>query len=139
MTPTSGISVIRAVSQLCDQVSAWRGQNRRIALVPTMGALHEGHLALVRRALEICDRVIVSLFVNPTQFGANEDLDAYPRDEAADQAVLGELGVHLLYAPTLEEMYPDGLVTPIQVPELAEGLCGAFRPVHLQGHIGKNF
>ena len=133
MTPTSGISVIRAVSQLCDQVSAWRGQNRRIALVPTMGALHEGHLALVRRALEICDRVIVSLFVNPTQFGANEDLDAYPRDEAADQAVLGELGVHLLYAPTLEEMYPDGLVTPIQVPELAEGLCGAFRPVHFAG------
>jgi pantoate--beta-alanine ligase len=133
MTRTSGISVIRTVSELHDQVSAWRGEDRRIALVPTMGALHEGHLALVRRALKTCDRVIVSLFVNPTQFGENEDLDAYPRDEATDQAVLGELGVHLLYAPALEEMYPQGPVTSVRVPELAEGLCGAFRPVHFVG------
>ena len=133
MTRNSGISVIRTVPKLRDQVSAWRSRNQRIGLVPTMGALHEGHLALVKRALETCDRVVVSLFVNPTQFGENEDLSTYPRDEAADRAILGELGVHVLYAPTMEEMYPQGLVTSVRVPELAEGLCGAFRPGHFAG------
>ncbi len=133
MTRNSGISVIRTVPKLRDQVSAWRSRNQRIGLVPTMGALHEGHLALVKRALETCNRVVVSLFVNPTQFGENEDLSAYPRDEAADRAILGELGVHVLYAPTMEEMYPQGLVTSVRVPELAEGLCGAFRPGHFAG------
>ena len=133
MTRNSGISVIRTVPKLRDQVSAWRSRNQRIGLVPTMGALHEGHLALVKRALETCNRVVVSLFVNPTQFGENEDLSTYPRDEAADRAILGELGVHVLYAPTMEEMYPQGLVTSVRVPELAEGLCGAFRPGHFAG------
>ena len=122
MTRTSGISVIRRVPELRDRVAEWRDQNQRIALVPTMGALHKGHLALVKRALGICDRVIVSLFVNPTQFGVNEDLSAYPRDEAADRAVLEELGVHLLYAPTIEEMYPQGPVISAQLSGLAEGL-----------------
>lgn len=133
MTRNSGISVIRTVPKLRDRVSAWRSRNQRIGLVPTMGALHEGHLALVKRALETCDRVVVSLFVNPTQFGENEDLSTYPRDEAADRAILGELGVHVLYAPTIEEMYPQGLVNSVRVPELAEGLCGAFRPGHFAG------
>lgn len=133
MTRNSGISVIRTVPKLRDRVSAWRSRNQRIGLVPTMGALHEGHLALVKRALETCDRVVVSLFVNPTQFGENEDLSTYPRDEAADRAILGELGVHVLYAPTMEEMYPQGLVTSVRVPELAEGLCGTFRPGHFAG------
>jgi pantoate--beta-alanine ligase len=133
MTRTSGISVIRRVPELRDRVAEWRGQNQRIALVPTMGALHKGHLALVKRALGTCGRVIVSLFVNPTQFGANEDLSAYPRDEAADRAVLEELGVHLLYAPTIEEMYPQGPVISAQLSDLAEGLCGAFRPGHFAG------
>ena len=133
MTRNSGISVIRTVPKLRDQVSAWRSRNQRIGLVPTMGALHEGHLALVKRALETCNRVVVSLFVNPTQFGENEDLSTYPRDEAADRAILGELGVNVLYAPTMEEMYPQGLVTSVRVPELAEGLCGAFRPGHFAG------
>ena len=133
MTRNSGISVIRTVPKLRDRVSAWRSRNQRIGLVPTMGALHEGHLALVKRALETCNRVVVSLFVNPTQFGENEDLSTYPRDEAADRAILGELGVHVLYAPTMEEMYPQGLVTSVRVPELAEGLCGAFRPGHFAG------
>jgi len=133
MARTSGISVIRRVPELRDLVAKWRGQNQRIALVPTMGALHKGHLALVKRALEICDRVIVSLFVNPTQFCANEDLSAYPRDEAADRAVLEELDVHLLYAPTIEEMYPQGPVTSAQLSDLTEGLCGAFRPGHFAG------
>ena len=133
MTRNSGISVIRTVPKLRDRVSAWRSRNQRIGLVPTMGALHEGHLALVKRALETCDRVVVSLFVNPTQFGENEDLSTYPRDEATDRAILGELGVHVLYAPTMEEMYPQGLVTSVRVPELAEGLCGAFRPGHFAG------
>jgi len=133
MTRISGISVIRRAPQLRDRVAEWRGQNQCIALVPTMGALHKGHLALVKRALGTCDRVIVSLFVNPTQFGVNEDLSAYPRDEAADRAVLEELGVHLLYAPTTEEMYPQGPVTSAQLSHLAEGLCGAFRPGHFAG------
>ena len=133
MTRNSGISVIRTVPKLRDRVSAWRSRNQRIGLVPTMGALHEGHLALVKRALETCDRVVVSLFVNPTQFGENEDLSTYPRDEAADRAILGELGVNVPYAPTMEEMYPQGLVTSVRVPELAEGLCGAFRPGHFAG------
>ena len=133
MTRNSGISVIRTVPKLRDRVSAWRSRNQRIGLVPTMGALHEGHLALVKRALETCDRVVVSLFVNPTQFGENEDLSTYPRDEAADRAILGELGVHVLYAPTIEEMYPQGLVNSVRVPELAEGLCGTFRPGHFAG------
>ena len=99
-----------------------------VALAPTMGALHDGHLSLVRRGKELADRVVASVFVNPTQFAAHEDLGSYPRDEAGDAAKLASVGCDLLYAPTVAEMYPPGFATAMSMSGPAEGLCGAFRP-----------
>lgn len=99
-------------------------------LVPTMGALHDGHRALLRRAREECDRVVMSLFVNPTQFGPGEDFDRYPRDEARDRAVAAEEGVDEILAPTVAEMYPDGFATTVSVGELGRAFEGAARPGH---------
>ena len=102
-------------------------------LVPTMGALHAGHRALLRRARAECDEVVMSLFVNPTQFGPGEDLDRYPRDEDRDRAIAAEEGADRIFAPTVEEMYPDGFSTAVSVGDLGARFEGAHRPGHFDG------
>ena len=130
---TTSPPILRTVADLRDQIAAWRREGARIGLIPTMGALHEGHLSLVRRALAAGERAVVSIFVNPTQFGPNEDFSAYPRREAEDVAKLAVVGSHLVWAPTVEEMYPAGFATHVAVSGLTEGLCGPFCPGHFQG------
>ena len=114
-------------------VAGWRGAGERVVLVPTMGALHEGHLALVAEARRIGRRVVASIFVNPTQFGPNEDFSRYPRDLDADLALLGRAGADAAWTPAVETMYPPGFSTRIDVGGLTEGLCGPFRPGHFSG------
>ncbi|WP_413992344.1 pantoate--beta-alanine ligase [Labrys okinawensis] len=126
-------AIVRTVSKLRDTVSGWRRANLRVALVPTMGALHEGHLSLVRAAFESADRVIVTLFVNPTQFDSQTDLAAYPRTEDDDVAKLLPTGAHVLYASSAAEIYPAGFATSVSVSSVSAGLCGAFRPGHFDG------
>jgi len=127
------LPVVRTVRALRASVAAWRREGLGVGVVPTMGALHAGHLDLVRRALAACDRVIVTLFVNPRQFDNPGDLAAYPRTEAEDAAALAPLGVPLLYAPSAAEMYPPGFATTVSVAGVSDGLCGAFRPGHFDG------
>ncbi len=118
---------IRTVAELRPVVFGQRREGRSIGLVPTMGAFHEGHLSLMRRARAQCDVVVVWLFVNPTQFNDTSDLTAYPRDEARDGALAEEIGVDVLFAPAVEEVYPDGFTTTVSVGGLTETLEGAFR------------
>lgn len=114
-------------------VAAARAAGRRVGLVPTMGYLHDGHLSLVRLAAERTDFVVVSIYVNPTQFGPNEDLAAYPRDLARDLELLGGHGVDIVFTPSDAIMYPDGFATGVEVTGLSAHLCGASRPVHFGG------
>ncbi len=129
----SSLPVVRIVADLRSQVAAWRREGLRIGFVPTMGALHEGHLSLVRLARTRAERVVASVFVNPTQFGPNEDFDAYPRDEARDAALLAGAGCDLLFAPTVDEMYPAGASTTVTVAGVSEPLDGQARPGHFAG------
>jgi pantoate--beta-alanine ligase len=115
---------VRTVSELRAALSARRDAGQTVGLVPTMGYFHDGHLALMHAARETCDCVVVSLFVNPAQFGAGEDLDAYPRDEARDASLASAAGVDLLFAPPVEEVYPDGFATTVTVDGVSEVLCG---------------
>ncbi|MFZ1431290.1 MAG: pantoate--beta-alanine ligase, partial [Geminicoccaceae bacterium] len=126
-------AIARSVAELRDQVRLWRRQGLTVGFVPTMGALHEGHLTLVRRALAAADRVAVSIFVNPTQFAPTEDLDRYPRDEAGDLAKLAGAGAQLVFLPTVAEMYPEGASTWVEVLGLSQGLCAERRPHHFRG------
>jgi pantoate--beta-alanine ligase len=128
-----GIAVVRRVAALRDSVGAWRAEGRRIGLVPTMGALHAGHLALVAAARAQCERVVASLFVNPKQFGPSEDFAAYPRDEAADLSKFREGGVDLVFAPPVEEMYPAGFATSVHIVGITEELEGGHRAGHFDG------
>jgi pantoate--beta-alanine ligase len=127
------MEILRTVHDLRQAVSKWRHPARTIGLVPTMGALHDGHLSLVRLAGEHCERVIATLFVNPTQFAAHEDLSRYPRDEAGDAAKLESAGCHLLFAPDANEMYPAGFATTIQIGGVTAPLEGVARPGHFGG------
>ncbi|MER8928652.1 pantoate--beta-alanine ligase [Mesorhizobium sp. M0496] len=128
-----GIPIIRTVAELRSIVAVWRRDSLKVAVVPTMGALHEGHLSLVRAALAKADRVIVTLFVNPKQFNSPADLIAYPRTEYDDAAKLAPLRAHILYAPDAADVYPQGFATTVSVSAVSEGLCGAFRPGHFDG------
>jgi pantoate--beta-alanine ligase len=128
------VETIGTVEQLRRTVAGWRAQAMRTAVVPTMGALHQGHIALVHQGLRLADRVVVTIFVNPRQFGAHEDLGRYPRDEAGDRRKLKEAGAHLIYAPATLEMYPEGFATEVAVSGPAKvGLEDRFRPHFFAG------
>jgi pantoate--beta-alanine ligase len=129
------VQIIRDITTLRHAITELRGDGNRnrIALVPTMGALHEGHMALVEQAARNADHVVVSIFVNPKQFGPKEDLAAYPRQEAADAQMLRAAGVAVLWAPEVGVMYPDGYATTISVSGVTEHLDGAARPGHFDG------
>ncbi|HWD33284.1 MAG TPA: pantoate--beta-alanine ligase [Pseudomonas sp.] len=129
------MNTVKTVRELRAAVARARSEGKRIGFVPTMGNLHSGHAALVTKAAQRVDFVVASIFVNPLQFGPSEDLDKYPRTLAADQEKLLQAGCHLLFAPTVEEMYPDGMdgQTRVNVAQLSEGLCGASRPGHFEG------
>ena len=129
------MNTVTTIAELRAAIALARRAGKRIGFAPTMGNLHSGHAALVTRAREKAEFVVASIFVNPLQFGANEDLDTYPRTLAADQQCLVDAGCDLLFAPTVAQMYPEGTAvqTRVSVPELSQGLCGASRPGHFEG------
>lgn len=134
MNKTTSLEVITTISQLRRRLAGERAAGKCIGLVPTMGYLHDGHLSLIRRARQECDIVVMSLFVNPLQFGANEDFDRYPRDLERDRALAAEAGVDVLFHPAVEEMYPQKPSTTVRVHEALTGrLCGRSRPGHFDG------
>lgn len=129
------MNTVKTLQQLRAAISRARSEGKRIAFVPTMGNLHAGHVALVQHATERADFVVASIFVNPLQFGANEDLDSYPRTLAADQSKLLEAGCDLLFTPDAQDIYPHGMAqqTIVSVPGVSTGLCGGSRPGHFDG------
>lgn len=127
------MQTVRDVTSLRETISGWRARGETVALVPTMGALHAGHLALIAIAKTRATRTVASIFVNPKQFGANEDLDKYPRRERADQKALLDAGCDLLWLPPVDAMYPDGFATNVSVSGVSEPLDGAARPGHFDG------
>jgi pantoate--beta-alanine ligase len=127
------VLTVRTIAELRNAIAAFRAERARIAFVPTMGALHAGHMALVEAAKRPGTKVVASIFVNPKQFGANEDLGRYPRKELADTRMLTEAGCDLLWLPPVEAIYPDGFATNISVAGISEGLDGAARPGHFDG------
>ena len=127
------MQIVEKIKEVRHQVKEWKKQGLTIGFVPTMGYLHEGHGSLIKRAKEECDRVVVSIFVNPMQFGVNEDLDSYPRDLEADAKLCESIGVDLIFHPEVEEMYTDGFCSFVDMNGLTKELCGKSRPVHFRG------
>lgn len=128
-------TVISSVIKLAEQIKIFQNLKKTIAFVPTMGGLHQGHLSLVDIAKKKADIVVVSIFVNPTQFGKNEDFDKYPNTLANDKYLLEERGVNVIFTPSIDEIYPKGYQTNVEVSEIANLLCGASRPGHFQGVV----
>lgn len=127
------MQTFRRLEELREAISAWRAAGESVALVPTMGALHAGHMALVEEAKLAADHVVVSIFVNPTQFGPNEDFAQYPRKEQADSRMLSSAGVDILWMPSVEEMYPNGPEIDVKASDIGNTLDGAHRPGHFDG------
>lgn len=127
------MELVRKISEMQGISDRLRKEGKRIGFVPTMGYLHDGHISLVRKAKDLCDSVVVSIFVNPTQFGPGEDFQRYPRDEEGDRTKLEKEGTDFLFIPEPGEMYPLGYQTDVRVTELSKGLCGDSRPVHFKG------
>ncbi|MCC8014403.1 MAG: pantoate--beta-alanine ligase [Eubacterium sp.] len=127
------MKILKTVKEVKEEVKGWKKQGLQIGLVPTMGWLHEGHLSLIKNARENNDRVAVSIFVNPMQFGPDEDFDSYPRDLERDAKLCEEAGVDLIFAPQPEEMYPNGFCSYVDMNGLTGGLCGKSRPIHFRG------
>ncbi len=127
------MDVIASPGEMRTAAAAFRRENLTLGLVPTMGFFHEGHLSLIRRARAECERVVVSVFVNPTQFGPGEDFERYPRDLSRDQELAADAGVDIMFTPTTENMYPEGYATYVVVERLGDRLCGARRPGHFRG------
>ena len=127
------MEVIKSPSEMQQRASAWRREGKVIAFVPTMGYFHEGHLSLMREGRKRGDVLVVSIFVNPTQFGPGEDFDRYPRDMERDLRMAEEVGVDVIFAPTVEEMYPEGYQTYVEVEKVTQHLCGLSRPGHFRG------
>ena len=125
--------ILRTLDELREKTAAWQREGARIGVVPTMGALHDGHLSLVEAAKKDCDRVVVTIFVNPMQFNNPEDLENYPRTEHEDARKLERFGIDVLYVPDGPQMYPDGFATTVTVANLTDVLCGAHRPGHFDG------
>ena len=125
--------ILRTLSELRTETAKWRAAGERIGVVPTMGALHDGHLSLVDAAKKECDRVIVTIFVNPMQFNNPDDLENYPRTEHEDARKLERFNIDVLYVPDGDQMYPDGFATTVTVSGLTDVLCGAHRPGHFDG------
>jgi pantoate--beta-alanine ligase len=127
------VITVSTIAELRYTRAEWAEQSARVGFVPTMGALHAGHMALVKRARLECDRVVVSIFVNPAQFGPMEDFDAYPRSMDADQTLCADADVDVVFCPTVAELYPQAIKTHVDVPTLAETLCGPWREGHFDG------
>jgi len=127
------VEILKSPREMRTAAEGFRRRNFSLGLVPTMGYFHEGHLSLMRRARADCRRVVVSLFVNPTQFGPSEDLERYPRDFERDRELAAAEGVDIIFAPATEDMYPEGYATYVDVERLTDGLCGALRPGHFRG------
>ncbi len=127
------MQIVKTVKEVREQVKEWKKQGLTVGFVPTMGYLHEGHASLMIKAKSECDKVVTSIFVNPMQFGVNEDLDSYPRDLEADAKLCDSIGVDLIFHPEVEEMYADGFCSFVDMNGLTKELCGKSRPIHFRG------